>query len=120
MTPVTWAAWFMGLLSTPTMVMGQAEQYGVNPRLAACVCQHESNWNTTAISPTGTYRGLWQWMLPSFKEIRKEMGKADWERDLRLDAWVSTEAAMWAMANGHENYWPTLDLCKGEHDVSKG
>jgi hypothetical protein len=117
---VTWAAWALGLISLPTMVRGQAEMYGLDPVVVACICQQESGWDPRAVSEDRKHLGLFQWSLPSFRETRKAMGDSDWEVDARFDAWVSTETAMYAMSHGHLGWWSTADKCKEAGDELQG
>jgi hypothetical protein len=110
MMPITWAAVFLGLVSPPNLVASMAQTYGLDPVLCQCIVKQESGWNVRAVN--GEYHGLWQWGLESFRETRKEMGRADWAEDLRFDAWESTDAALWAIAHGHLSWWAAAEPCK--------
>ena len=91
-------------LSTTTIydyVASQARKVGINPKLATCIVQHESQFNPTkAGKDTGNTisRGLWQWNDYWHPEISGVCA---------YDAVCATTKALAWIKSGHIGQWST-------------
>lgn len=89
-----------------------AERAGVSPSMAVCILLRESGGHTWAIGDGGRAVGAWQFHKPSWEHIQRARGLPTDDR--RAELLPSTEAAIWALANGYEDWWSTLRYCECE------
>ena len=104
-------AWTLALrVSTQHLIETMALDYNLEPHYVICICQRESAFDVQAVGDKGQAIGLWQWHLPTWQTIRREMGLS--EADERADAIASTQAALWALQHGYAGLWSTAEGCK--------
>lgn len=94
------------------LVVRAALAEGVDPRLALCIVGRESSWNPAAVGDRGRAVGLWQWHLPSWQHVRRQMGLD--AADQRDDPEAASRAACWALARGYARWWSTYPHCAQE------
>ncbi len=89
-----------------------ATQEHVSPTLAVCIMMCESHGHAWAVGDGGEAVGLWQWHLDSWQHVQRKRGMS--LEDGRTDIRASTEAAVWALAQGntYRRWWATLPLCE--------
>jgi hypothetical protein len=91
---------------------------GVDADYAACIVQHESAWDPSAVGDQGRALGLWQWHEPSWQHVRAKMGLST--EDRRTDPVASTSAALYWIRRGHADWWTASRKCSvisGQYSV---
>lgn len=78
-------------------------QYGIDPNVLRHIAICESGFNSGARN--GTYIGLFQFGLITWRNIRREIGE-DINPDLRFSAEESVQTAAYALSKGRVSIWP--------------
>lgn len=89
--------------SIAAFVQTEAEKYGVNPALAICIVEHESQWQPDRIgdvgNPHGESYGLWQIEVDQHADITVSEA---------LDYQQATDWALQKIAAGDVDWWSTF------------
>lgn len=100
------------LAPAPVMVPAMAQAAGMDTRLATCIVEAESNWDTFAVGKLGE-RGLWQIHPQTWAWAREQMG-ADTDFALAFDALENTVTALWLIGRGYGHWWAAWASCGGK------
>lgn len=100
----------MRLAPGPVMVPTMATAAGMDPRLATCIVEAESGWDTFAVGTLGE-RGLWQIHPQTWAWAREQMG-ADTDFALAFDVLENTTTALWLIGEGYGAWFSTWEGCR--------
>lgn len=89
-----------------TMIEKYAAEYGADPLMMKKIAKCESGYNPAAISPSGAYHGIYQFVSSTWVSNRNAMG-LDPDPDLRRDAQESIRTAAFKMGRDGYSAWPT-------------
>lgn len=94
------------LITLPMAVSNMAAQAGVDPRLAACVVEHESAWNIMEVS-TSNAQGLFQIMPSTAEWVAGKMGLVSYDLTNPVD---NMSMGLWIL-DRYPEWYSTLPLC---------
>ncbi len=82
-----------------------AKDYGVNEEMMIAIAKCESGFNHKAISPSGTYRGIYQFVNSTWQSNRRAMGLDD-NPELVFNAEEAIRTAAFKMSRDGFGAWP--------------
>ena len=95
------------LITMPIALEHMARNADVDPRLAACIVQHESGWNTMLVSRDKD-SGLFQIIPSTATWVAKQMGLTEYDL---LDPAQNMEMGLWILKHFPE-WYSTLKFCE--------
>jgi len=95
-----------------TLTRNYANIYGVDEDLAVCIMECESSGNTHAVSPSGKHTGAWQFLLSTYKRMRRVYFNEPDARDMRRCPVTSTKTALKAISEGRGVEWECYHKCQ--------
>jgi hypothetical protein len=90
-------------LQVKAYIQAQAEEYGVNPKLALWIVRHESEFNPRAKGDGEASRGLWQISRIYHPEVSDAAA---------FNVASSTEWSLERIRSGKANEWSTYRFCR--------
>lgn len=87
------------------MIRKYAAQYGANAELMIAIARCESGLRSDAVSPSGAYRGIYQFVASTWISNRKAMGE-DPNTALMFDVEESIKTAAFKMGRDGYGAWP--------------
>ena len=87
------------------MINKYAAEYGADPNMMKKIAKCESNYNPGAISPSGAYHGLYQFVASTWISNRNAMG-LDPDPALRHNAEEAIRTAAFKMGRDGYGAWP--------------
>lgn len=84
-----------------------ALHYKVSPRLAACIVQHESNWDPSLISEAED-TGLFQIIPDTAEWVAGKLGYTEWDMTNPVQ---NADFGTWILKN-YPEFYSTLPLCQ--------
>ena len=97
----------LGIISTPDMVREMSIREGVDPALASCIVQAESNWNPRLVSKDMD-SGLFQIIPSTAKWVAEQMGLQSYDL---MDPVTNAEMGVWILKR-YPEWYATIDLCQ--------
>jgi soluble lytic murein transglycosylase-like protein len=88
-----------------------ALHYEVSPSLAACIVQHESNWDPDLISQADD-TGLYQIIPDTAAWVAEKLGYVEYNM---LDPVQNAEFGAYILKH-YKEWFTTLPLCEGDYD----
>lgn len=87
----------------------------IGPRGLEQLAWCESRLDYTAVDPSGTYHGRYQFVQSTWDYVMGELGEPAWVGVLPSTApqWIQDRAAQWLWNNDSSGHWP---IC--QHDVT--
>lgn len=85
-----------------------SQEYGVEEELLRKIAVCESGYNSQAVSPGGTYAGMYQFHRTSWENTRREMG-ADPNPDLRMNPEEDIRTAAFKISRYGTGAWPSCN-----------
>src|SRR3989344_4390184 len=82
-----------------------ASEYGANPHVMIMIAQCESGMRPEALSPSGAYAGMFQFVSSTWISNRKAMGE-DSNPDLRFNGEEAIKTAAFKMGRDGYGAWP--------------
>jgi len=82
-----------------------ATQYGANAEIMITIAKCESGFRAEALSPSGAYGGMYQFVASTWQSNRRAMG-LDANPDLRFNAEEAIKTAAYKMGRDGYNAWP--------------
>ncbi len=82
-----------------------AAQYGAEADMMIAIARCESGFNENAISPSGAYKGMFQFVTSTWQSNRRAMGE-DESPALMFDAEEAIKTAAFKMGRDGYNAWP--------------
>lgn len=87
------------------MIRRYANEYNANPEIMIRIAKCESGFNASAVSPSGAYRGLYQFVTSTWQSNRRAMGLSD-DPALMFDAEEAIKTAAFKMGRDGYGAWP--------------
>lgn len=87
------------------LIQKYAALYGANPDIMTIIARCESGFRPEALSPSGAYAGLYQFVASTWVSNRKAMG-LDPNPDLRYNAEEAIKTAAFKMGRDGYGAWP--------------
>ena len=82
-----------------------AAEYGANPEVMILIAKCESGFNNNAISPSGAYKGMYQFVASTWQSNRRAMGLSE-DLNLMYDAEEAIKTAAFKMGRDGYGAWP--------------
>ena len=87
------------------MVRKYASEYGANPEVMLIIAKCESGFRAEAISPSGAYHGMYQFVASTWQSNRRAMGLPD-NPELMHNAEEAIRTAAFKMGGDGYSAWP--------------
>lgn len=87
------------------MIRKYAAEYGANPEVMLIIAKCESGFRQDAISPSGAYKGMYQFVTSTWQSNRRAMGLDD-NPSLMLNAEEAIRTAAFKMGRDGYSAWP--------------
>lgn len=87
------------------MIRKYAAEYGANPEVMLIIAKCESGFRQDAISPSGAYKGMYQFVASTWQSNRRAMGLDD-NPALMLNAEEAIRTAAFKMGRDGYGAWP--------------
>jgi resuscitation-promoting factor RpfB len=87
------------------MVRKYAAEYGANPDVMMVIAKCESGYRADAVSPSGAYKGMYQFVTSTWQSNRRAMGLDD-NPNLMFNAEEAIKTAAFKMGRDGYGAWP--------------
>lgn len=87
------------------LIKKYAEKYGADPDMMIAIARCESGFNETAVSPSGAYKGVYQFVASTWQSNRRAMNENE-SLSLMLNAEESIKTAAFKMGRDGYDAWP--------------
>lgn len=87
------------------LIRKYASQYGANAEVMIAIARCESDLNADAVSPSGAYKGIYQFETSTWRSNRRKMGLSD-DPALMFDLEEAIKTAAFKMGSDGYGAWP--------------
>lgn len=92
-------------IDTVGLIRKYASEYGANAEVMIAIARCESGFNADATSPSGAYKGIYQFVTSTWQSNRREMGLSD-DPALMYNPEEAIKTAAFKMARDGYGAWP--------------